>query len=235
MSFLGVNTPKFRYFSGFSIFNQKNRPQCYHLPEMLTNTELIETFIENSLRQKEVLLANPTFNAETICGVNQLISHKDGPLIKVDIRSQPKQFYLRQKSPHTLLLKQLLHRHQFLAAENGQGDTNTAFDIYRYFSVQRGYQFNYDTGRALWKNWRAIKRLSESTSKLLVRQETTWSAIRAISVSNELMFIETADNTEVVHSLKDSVLWLDKAAQETTQQNVASSKDAASRCPQIVS
>ncbi|MGC1527480.1 MAG: hypothetical protein WA783_15650, partial [Phormidesmis sp.] len=84
-------------------------------------------------------------------------------------------------------------------------------------------------GRALWKNWRAIKRLSKSTSKLLVRQGTTWTSIRAISVSNELMFIETADNTEVVHSLKDSVLWLDKVAQKTTQKNVASSKAAKSR------
>ncbi|MGB3672255.1 MAG: hypothetical protein WA984_19225 [Phormidesmis sp.] len=201
---------------------------------MLTNTELIETFIENSLREKEVLLANPTFKAETICGVNQLMSHKDGPLIKVDIRSQAKQFYLRQNSPHTLLLKKLLYRHQFLIAENAQAedaqsDTNTAFDIYQYFSIQRDYQFNYDTGRALWKNWRAIKRLSKSTSKLLVRQGTTWTSIRAISVSNELMFIETADNTEVVHSLKDSVLWLDKVAQKTTQKNVASSKAAKSR------
>lgn len=174
---------------------------------MLTNTELVEAFIESSVRQKEVLLANASFKAESLCGINQLISHKEGVQLKIDIRQGPLQFNLRRQSPHTLFLRSLLNRHQFLMAEGAEG---TPFETYRYFSVKRGYQFNCTTGRALWKNWRAIKRLSSNVSKMMVKKEGAWAEVRAIGVSNELIFIETADQKEVVHNFDDAVLWLTK-------------------------
>ncbi|MGD1865713.1 MAG: hypothetical protein ACFB0D_14265 [Phormidesmis sp.] len=176
---------------------------------MLTNTELVKAFIESSVRQQEVLLANPSFRAESLCGINQLISKKDGVQIKVNSQESPLQFYLRHNSPHTLALRSLLNRHQFLLAESA---SDSRFEAYRYFSVRRGYEFNCNTGRALWKNWRAIKRLSSNASKVLVKQGTSWAEIQQIGVSNELIFIETADKKEVVHNFSDSVLWLNKVA-----------------------
>lgn len=183
---------------------------------MLTNTELVEAFIENSLRHKQVLLSNQTFSAESLCDTNQLTSHQNGILLKAKTNQRSTQFYLRKNTPHYRFLQKLLSQHQFLLAQDGQETNAPHFDIYRYFSIKHGYQFNCNTGRALWKNWRAIKRLSANTSKLLVRSaeknkaQIAWTEVQSIGVSNELIFIETADNKELVHNFEDAILWLNK-------------------------
>lgn len=192
-----------------SLFDLRKVDYCFYLPDMLTNTELVDAFIESSVRGEEVLLSNSSFRAESLCGINQLMSHKDGIQIKVDLQKSPLQFYLRRNTPHTILLRSLLNSQQFLLSAS---TSDSQFATYQYFSVRRGYEFNCNTGRALWKNWRAIKRLSSNASKVLVKQGNTWAEIQSIGVSNELIFIETANKTEVVHNFEDSVLWLNKVA-----------------------
>ncbi|MEO0646626.1 MAG: hypothetical protein AAFZ17_10795, partial [Cyanobacteria bacterium J06650_10] len=167
--------------------------------------------------------------------------HQGSILLKVSLSQELTEFHLRRDTPHKLFLQNLLSHHQFLMAHSNYSarsqtvenqntrNSNTKeskiretidphFDIYRYFSVKHGYQFNCNTGRALWKNWRAIKRLSSNASKLLIRSTgqtnngKTWTEIQSIGVSNELIFIETADHKELVHNFEDAVQWLNKVA-----------------------
>lgn len=175
---------------------------------MLTNSKLIESFLEASLRQKEVFLSNATFRAESVCGVNQLMSHKGGVLIKMSLQQSATQLWLRRNSAHIQLLRGLLHRYNFLVTE---GKQDRYFDCYRYVSVKPGQEFNYDTGRQLWKYWRSLKRHSlatDSTPKLLVCRGQKWFSIRAISISNELLFIETTEGTDLIYNLATPIIWL---------------------------
>ncbi|MEM9089846.1 MAG: hypothetical protein AAGC93_13995 [Cyanobacteria bacterium P01_F01_bin.53] len=175
---------------------------------MLNNTELVEAFVEASLRQKEILLSNTSLRAECVCGVNQLISRQDGVLMKMNLR-EPVQFWLRRQSTYSSWLSDLLHQHQFLMAEKS---SDAHFDAYRYFSIKPGYQLNINLGRELWRSWRQLSRLSvkgTNVSKFQLHTgEENWADIRAIATSNELMFIETTDGVEIMHCLDDTLRWL---------------------------
>ncbi|MEL6351266.1 MAG: hypothetical protein AAFR58_05835 [Cyanobacteria bacterium J06627_28] len=179
---------------------------------MISNKELLEAFVQASVRRQEVLMANKLFKAETVCGMNQLISKQEGILIKVTLHPQV-QFSVRRNSSQQLLLREALNKYQFLKSSTNEGDY---FDTYAYYSITQGYEFNCNSAKTLWKNWRAIKLLSDRMvkgSKLLVKKEQTWREVQDISVSNELMFIETADNTEeLIHNLDDSILWLEEVS-----------------------
>ncbi|MEL6162030.1 MAG: hypothetical protein AAFQ40_10345 [Cyanobacteria bacterium J06623_5] len=176
------------------------------------NTILVETFIEASLRRREVLISNADFQATTIYGTNQLTSSHDGVLIKVNLQQQPIQFHLRRKSAHRLFLQEQLNRSQFLKTKSIQ---DHHFDTYCYYSVKRGYHFNCNKGHALWRTWRELKARLKTTGrehKLLIQQEQKWPVIQAIHVSNELMFIETQDSGEIIQNFSEPVLWLEKEA-----------------------
>lgn len=182
---------------------------------MLSDTQLIESFIEDSIRSREPLLANKALMAECRFGSNQLLGKQTGLLAKVDIREQPLQFLIRQGTPFQGLLDEALQRHQFI----GTGKTNTdGFLSYEYLPVKAGYTLNRQPARALWKNWRTLYRMQENldkAQKLMVKNGHDWEAIQKITMSNQMMFIETASGETVSH-MDDAIAWLSEAQAAAT-------------------
>ncbi|MGB7248549.1 MAG: hypothetical protein WBC73_06390 [Phormidesmis sp.] len=184
---------------------------------MLNDTQLVENFIEASLQGKEILLANKLLSAGSVCGTNQLISRQQGVLIKVDLQKQPMQFLVRRQVTGTQWLHKLLYQHQLISTFQGESDY---FDTYRYIAINKGYQFNCNTGHALWKSWREQRHLyrgpaqqdQTKASKLLIAEDHKWAEATNITMGNGLMFVQTSNHTELVYHLKDTVLWLSAEA-----------------------
>ncbi|MEL6902156.1 MAG: hypothetical protein AAFP07_14465 [Cyanobacteria bacterium J06606_4] len=175
-----------------------------------SNVALVEAFIEASLRRQEVLVANADFQATSVYGTNQLANSHEGVLIKVNLQQHPLQFHLRRQSAHRLFLQEQLNRNQFLKTKSAE---DPHFDTYCYHCIKRGYHFNCNKGHVLWKTWRARKthfQDANQEARLLIQQAQKWLVIRAIHVSNELMFIETEGNLEIVQNFSEPVLWLEK-------------------------
>ncbi|MEM9005261.1 MAG: hypothetical protein AAGE59_17275 [Cyanobacteria bacterium P01_F01_bin.86] len=174
---------------------------------MLSDTGLIEAFFEASIRGQETLLANKHFLAESRFGVNQLASKQAGILVKVNVKQQPIQFWVRQSAPNREVLEEVLQRQQFLVTGKQSDD---GFSSYQYFPVKPGYTLNCQSARTLWKNWRTLQRLSENMSqaqKLLVKGGHDWEQIKRITVSSDLLFIETPAGETTSH-IDESITWL---------------------------
>ncbi|MEO0541615.1 MAG: hypothetical protein AAFZ80_12230 [Cyanobacteria bacterium P01_A01_bin.105] len=177
---------------------------------MLSDIQLIESFVEDSLRSREPLLANKALMAECRFGSNQLMGKQAGLLAKVNLREQPLQFWVRQGTSHQALLDEVLQRHQFLGT--GRPDEE-GFLGYGYLPTKDGYTLNRQPARALWKNWRTLYRMQENlekAQKLMVKGGHDWEAIQKITMSNQMMFIETASGETVSH-VDDAIAWLSEA------------------------
>ncbi|MEL6327403.1 MAG: hypothetical protein AAFQ61_10935 [Cyanobacteria bacterium J06626_23] len=180
---------------------------------MLSDTELIESCVEDSIRGREALLANKLRFAECRFGTNQLMSKQAGLLAKVSVKEQPPQFWVRQSTPNQALLDELLQRHQFVGSGQPDGE---GFVSYEYLPVKQGYTLNRQPARALWKNWRTLYRMQENMAKaqkLLVKGGHDWEEVKKITVSNQLMFIETAEGETVSH-MDDAIAWLSEGQTE---------------------
>lgn len=174
---------------------------------MLSETELIEAFLEASIRGQETLLANKQFLAESRFGVNQLVSKQAGLLVKVNVQKQPVQFWVRHDAPNREQIHKLLEQQQFLTTGKQNDD---GFCGYQYFPVKQGYALNCQSARALWKSWRTLYRLNENMAqarKLLIKGGHDWEQIQKITISNNLLFIETPTGETTSH-MDDDIAWL---------------------------
>ncbi len=182
---------------------------------MLSDIQLVQTFVEDSLRGREALLANKAMMAECRFGSNQLMGKQTGLLAKINIKEQPLLFQVRQGTPYQALLDETLQRNQFVIG--GEPDRD-GFVSYSYASVKEGYTLNQQPARALWKNWRTLYRMQENLAKaekLLIQNGEDWEAIQKITMSNQMMFIET-ESGETVSHMNDAIAWLSETATETT-------------------
>ena len=174
---------------------------------MLSETELLEAFVEASIRGEDVLLANKQFMAESRFGTNHLTSKQAGLLAKVNVKEQPIQFWIRNDAPNREQLDKLLKRQQFLTTGRQSGD---GFWGYQYFPAKQGYNLNCKSARMLWKNWRTLYRMHENMAqaqKLLIKNGHDWEQIKKITVSNNVMFIETPTGEATSH-MDDAIAWM---------------------------
>ena len=51
-----------------------------------------------------------------------------------------------------------------------------------------------------------------------IRTKQNWAEIRAITVSNELMFIETTEGVEIMHCFSDTLRWLSYSDPQQVEQ-----------------
>ena len=196
---------------------------------MLSDTELMEAFLEASIRGQETLLANKQFLAESRFGVNQLTSKQAGLLIKVNVQEQPVQFWVRHDVPNREQIHALLERQQFLTTGPLSED---GFCRYQYFPVKPGYTLNRQSARALWKNWRTLYRLNENMAqaqKLLIKGGHDWEQIQKMTISNNLLFIETPTGETTSH-MDDDIAWLSEVRSAPATQP-ARPKEAPSTAP----
>ncbi|MGF1524575.1 MAG: hypothetical protein ACFBSF_19805 [Leptolyngbyaceae cyanobacterium] len=174
---------------------------------MLSDKELIETFFESSINGRETLLANKQFLAESRFGVNQLIGKRTGLLAKVNVQQQPIQFWVRHDAPNHEQLQEVLEQQQFIATGKQSDD---GFHSYQHIPVKSGYTLNCQSARLLWKNWRTLYRLNENMAqaqKLLIRDGHDWEQIKRMTVSGNVLFIETPAG-ETTSRLDEDIAWL---------------------------
>lgn len=184
---------------------------------MLSDTELVEAFLEASIRGQDVLLANKHFVAESRFGSNQLVSKQSGLLIKAEVQQQPVQFKVRYDSPKREWLHGLLDQHDFFTT--GKQD-DKGFCSYQYFPGKPGYDLNYKSARDLWKNWRTLYRMHENMAqaqKLLIKGGHDWEQIQRMSVNSNLLFIETLAGETTSH-MDDEIVWLSEVPSDTPAQ-----------------
>ncbi|MEO0537312.1 MAG: hypothetical protein AAF215_26080 [Cyanobacteria bacterium P01_A01_bin.123] len=174
---------------------------------MLSETELLEAFVEASIRGQDTLLANKQFIAESRFGINHLISKKSGLVVKVNVKEQPVQFWIRHDAPNREQLDELLKQQQFLTTGTQSDD---GFCGYQYFPAKQGYDLHCQSARVLWRNWRTLYRMHENMAqaqKLLIKGGHDWEQIKKITVANNVMFIETPDGETTSH-MDDAIAWL---------------------------
>lgn len=174
---------------------------------MLSDTELIEAFFETSIRGQETLLANKQFLAESRFGVNQLIGKRTGLLVKVNVQQQPLQFWVRHDAPNHEQLQEVLEQQQFI--ETGK-QSDDGFHSYQHIPVKSGYTLNCQSARLLWKNWRTLYRMNENMAqaqKLLIREGHDWEQVKRMTVSGNVLFIETPTG-ETTSRLDEDIAWL---------------------------
>ena len=177
---------------------------------MLSDIQLVQTFVEDSLRSREVLLANKALMAECRFGSNQLMGKQVGVLAKVNIKDQPLRFWVRQGTPYQALLDETLQRNQFVVGAEPDSD---GFMGYGHMPTKEGYTLNQQPARALWRNWRTLYRMQENLAKaekLLIQSGEDWEVIQKITMSNQMMFIETKSGETVSH-MNDEIAWLSEA------------------------
>ncbi|MDB9527539.1 hypothetical protein PN498_16190 [Oscillatoria sp. CS-180] len=174
---------------------------------MLSETELVEAFIEASIHGQETLLANKQFLAESRFGTNHLMHKQTGLLAKVNVKQDPTEFWVRHDAPNYEWFQDLLQQHQFLST--GQ-HTDDGLSSYQHVPSKDGYTLNCQPARALWKNWRTLYRMYENmdkAQKLLIREGHDWEQIRSMTVSSNVLFIETPAG-ETSCSMDDAIAWL---------------------------
>ncbi|MEO1297141.1 MAG: hypothetical protein AAFW75_15415 [Cyanobacteria bacterium J06636_16] len=174
---------------------------------MLSDTELIEAFFEASIHGQETLLANKQFLAESRFGVNQLIGKRTGLLVKVNVQQQPLQFWVRHDAPNHEQLQEVLEQQQFI--ETGK-QSDDGFHSYQHIPVKSGYTLNCQSARLLWKNWRTLYRMNENMAqaqKLLIREGHDWEQVKRMTVSGNVLFIETPTG-ETTSRLDEDIAWL---------------------------
>lgn len=185
---------------------------------MLSDLELIEEFIKDSYRGRDVLLANHVLRAQQISGQNQLMSKTEGVLLKINVQETPPQFLVKTGSTHWELIAQTLANQQFIC---GDQSGHNGYYPFCYCRLPKGYQLNCTKSMMLWRSWwkyrQRIAKLGLS-SELWIRSRETWYPIRNVICSQGFIFIQTLGSEISLHS-EDLVTWLSKTAAKPTAEN----------------
>ncbi|NET37827.1 MAG: hypothetical protein F6K19_38455 [Cyanothece sp. SIO1E1] len=181
---------------------------------MMNDLELIETFILNSIEDKESLVANRNLRTESTFGVGQLISQKEGVLINTHSNNKIPHFLVRARSSYWQMMNQTLANHHFLVKGNLWGQD---FYPYHHFKLPQNYQLNCTKARNLWRVWRLhTKQQARNLVNLkdfMVRSKAGWHTIQTMVMSNEILYISTVAG-EVSMLMTDLLFWLNRAGVE---------------------
>lgn len=178
-------------------------------PAMLSNSELIQTFVRQSCEQREVLLANPELRAESVCGANQLFAKGEGLILTTRSVAASLQFSAKCSSSHWNELAGALVEHSFLMT--GEPDQRH-FYTFQYDKIPQGYQPHCTESVMLWRSWwKYRQRIVQVTlpKELLIRARNTWYPIRHIGLSDGILFLPTFGSEIQLHT-GDLVIWLSK-------------------------
>ena len=183
----------------------------------LSDEELIDQFVQDSLQNREVLLANANLTAQanrcpdhTI--QNQLLSKGEGLVASSQLNHEYPEFIIRDQCSFWYSLNYSLARHHFIPIEQ---KSQKQFSSYQYVKVPQGYQMACTKAMELWRMWwkyyRRARHGSRLALNLLVRVRQTWYPIQNLEVSNGLLFIQTLVDENTLHG-EDLVFWLEKDA-----------------------
>jgi hypothetical protein len=180
---------------------------------MLSNLDLIREFIQLSIQQKEVLLANQTLTAQTVCGSNNLMAKTEGMIVTCKLDNTCTSFAVKANSTYWELLNQVLAEYNFVLT--GSAD-NRGFYEYQYCQVPAGYQMHCSKAVILWRAWWKHRKhiLGRGIPlELLIRvrhiKQHAWYPIKDLAISDGVIYIKTLGSEITVHS-DDLIVWLGK-------------------------
>ncbi|MBE9178973.1 hypothetical protein IQ268_10410 [Oculatella sp. LEGE 06141] len=186
---------------------------------MLTNLDLMRTFVQSSLQNQDVLLANPELQAQTVCNNNQLTAKKEGVLAIAKLKETPPHFLVKAGTSSWEWMNQVLAEHNFLLT--GEADKNSFYQ-FRTCQVPQGYRMHCTKSVILWRAWWKYSRHAAQLGiplDLLIRTRASWYPIRDLVISNGVLYIKTLGTELQVHA-DDLITWLSKTKatpQEFTQ------------------
>ncbi len=176
---------------------------------MLSDIELIQSFVKDSAQCKGVLLSNTALSAQEVCGSNQLSTRAGGILLKAKLVAGELEFSVKAGASHWDLINQVLVSHHFLLM--GEID-RLGFYQYKPVKLPKGYQANCAPAVLLWRAWwKYQQRIIRSSIplELLIRTRDTWYPIKHLECGHGLIYIRTLGSEIQLHS-DDLAVWLNK-------------------------
>jgi hypothetical protein len=180
---------------------------------MLSNLDLIREFIQLSIQQKEVLLANQTLTAQTVCGSNNLMAKTEGMIVTCKLDNTCTCFAVKANSIYWELLNQVLAEYNFVLT--GSAD-NRGFYEYQYCQVPAGYQMHCSKAVILWRAWWKHRKHIlgrgiplELLIRVRHRKQHAWYPVKDLAISDGVIYIKTLGSEITVHS-DDLIVWLGK-------------------------
>jgi hypothetical protein len=189
---------------------------------VLSDMDLIESYIQRSIHHQDVFLANQTLQARSEFGGNQLLSKKEGLLAKFQVREQVPEFQVRQGISLWNMLNQLLAKHQFIFSADSQDNLS----IYQPIKIPSGYQMHCDQAMHFWKVWWKYRNRIKNqhiSMDLVVRVNNTWYPVKNVVISNGCLFVKTLAS-ETMLDTESLMVWLEKIStpeQPATIPNIA--------------
>jgi hypothetical protein len=187
---------------------------------MLSNLDLARTFVQTSLRNRDVLLANPDLQAQTVCGNNQLVAKKEGLIATFKLSDTPMQFLVKTGTSCWELMNQVLAEQNFLLT--GEVDKNS-FYSFQHCKIPKGFRMHCTKSVMLWRAWWKYSRHAAQLGiplDLFIRARNSWYPIRDLVISDGVLYIKTLGAEIEIHA-DDLITWLSKTqpkAEATPQQ-----------------
>jgi hypothetical protein len=181
---------------------------------MLSDSELVLSFIEQSIQGREVLLANRVLKAQRFGDTNQLLKKSGEVLLSSQNKGSAAQFTVRMDPEYWELMNQHLATRCFLAVSEPD---NHGFIRFAYCKVPGGYQMHCTRSVHLWRAWwQCRRRISHSVlpMELLIRARSTWYPIRDIEFGQGFLYIKTL-GSEIDVTAEDLICWLRKNPAES--------------------
>ncbi len=181
----------------------------------LDDLTLIQRFVEG----KASLECNPNLRVESTQDTIRLSTKKGAFLAAVKLAINIQSAFVRQESQYWEVISQILVEHSFMPT----GVTEQGLMRYEHHAIPSGYEMKYTEARSLWKAWRTQpqQRSAQPVQNLLIHTPKGWQSVQAISISQELLFVETlADGQaeELMFHSSDRLVWLSPVEEQPKTQ-----------------
>ncbi|NJK28920.1 MAG: hypothetical protein HC851_01170 [Acaryochloris sp. RU_4_1] len=183
----------------------------HHSEALLTDSELIHTFVEGFVQGRPVLLSNANLRTEPLFGSMQLIDNKEGLISTANLAQAPISAKIRPISAYWGVLHNAMTAQSFYPlAKNEQSDCY----VYRYCAPSENHEMHCTTAKELWRVcWgRGYSVRSGISLDLMVwgqgsaSQRQKWHALRGMECVNGQLVIKILGGTLQVDS-HDLVVW----------------------------
>ncbi|HEY9800968.1 MAG TPA: hypothetical protein V6D25_11465 [Leptolyngbyaceae cyanobacterium] len=182
---------------------------------MLSNLELLQEFVAQSIQKQEILLANTNLQAHTDYKINQIIAKTEGVIATAQLTHTPLEFSVKATSSYWELINEALANYNYILT--GEIDSRNCYK-YQYCEIPKGYQMHCMKSVHLWRAWWKYRKNTLQVGiplDLLIRNRNSWYPIRDLIISDGLLYIKTLGSEIAVHS-NDLIIWLSKAGEKFT-------------------
>ena len=179
----------------------------------LDDLTLIQRFVEG----KASLECNPNLRVESALDTIRLSTKKGAFLAAVKLALNIRSIFVRQKSQYWEVISQILVENSFMP----MGLTEQGLMRYEHCSIPSGYEMKYTEARSLWKAWRTQQYPKPAQLKLSIHTPKGWQHVQSISISQELLFVETLADGQVDEQMmhgSDRLVWLNPIEEEPKTQ-----------------